>query len=53
MPEPTDGVDESHADAHHQRTGDAAAPGRGTALIDRIPRLGVLAWSFVGLVWRR
>ena len=29
MPEPTDGVDESHADAHHQRTGDTAEPGAG------------------------
>jgi predicted PurR-regulated permease PerM len=50
MPEPTDGVDEPQGDAHHQRTGDAAVPGGETALIGRIPRLGIWAWSFVGLV---
>ena len=50
MPEPTGGVDESQGDAHRERTGRAAVPNGGTALIGRIPRLGIWAWSFVGLV---
>ena len=51
MPGTSDVADESATSAYGDRTADGAkGPSRVPALLARVPRLGVWAWSFVGFV---
>jgi predicted PurR-regulated permease PerM len=50
MPEPVDRADETTSASRTGRPESGMSSGTREALVGRIPRLGVCAWSFVGLV---